>query len=290
MPQAQIIDGRRLAQKILDELALAISQRGDRPPGLATVLVGSNAASAIYVGSKRKAADQIGMKSIRHELPDHSSEEELLALIDHLNQDPNVDGILVQLPLPKQIREKAIIEAIKPSKDVDGFHPVNLGYLLCGIPKLVACTPLGIMHLIESVNYNLEGKLAVVVGASNIVGKPMAHLLLQKNATVVICHRKTKDLATLTRQADVLVVAAGSPKLITGHHVKDQAFVIDVGINRDTNNKICGDVDFAEVLPIASYITPVPGGVGPLTIAMLLKNTWKNYCGSSDEHRKDTSL
>lgn len=290
MSEAQVIDGRILANKILDDISVALNQKGGRPPGLATVLVGSNAGSAIYVASKRKAASKVGMKSIHHELSDQTSERELLALIELLNHDPQVDGILVQLPLPKQISEKAVIEAIAPKKDVDGFHPVNLGYLLSGNPKVVACTPLGIMHLIESVNYKLEGKLAVIVGASNIVGKPLAHLFLQKNATVVICHRKTKDLASLTRQADVLVVAAGSPKLITKNHVKNGAFVIDVGINRDANNKICGDVDFDEVLPLVSYITPVPGGVGPLTIAMLLKNTWQNYVGKVDEHSKDTSL
>lgn len=274
---AQIIDGKRLALKIEDELAQAIKERGGRPCGLATILVGTNAASALYVGSKRKAAARIGMKSISHEMPEETSERELLALIEHLNNDPSVDGILVQLPLPKHIREAKVIEAIRPSKDVDGFHPLNLGYLLSGTPKLVACTPLGVIHLIDSVGYDCEGKLAVVVGASNIVGKPMAHLLLQKNATVVICHRKTEDLASLTRQADILVAAAGSAKLITKAHVKAGAFVIDVGTNRDADNKICGDVDFAQVAPLASYITPVPGGVGPLTIAMLLKNTWKNY-------------
>ncbi|HXW60498.1 MAG TPA: bifunctional methylenetetrahydrofolate dehydrogenase/methenyltetrahydrofolate cyclohydrolase FolD [Myxococcota bacterium] len=274
---AHIIDGKHLAAKIKNEIAEAIKKKKGRPCGLATVLVGKNAASAIYVASKRKAASEIGMKSISHELPAETSESELLSLIAHLNEDRSVDGILVQLPLPQHIRESRIIEAILPSKDVDGFHPLNLGYLLSGHPKMVACTPRGIMYLIDSVGYNCEGKLAVVVGASNIVGKPMALLLLQRNATVIICHRKTKDLAHLTRQADILVVAVGSPKLITKDHVKDQAFVVDVGINRDKDNKICGDVDFKEVARVASYITPVPGGVGPLTIAMLLKNTWQNY-------------
>lgn len=290
MSSAQIIDGKKLSQEILSEIKTELQSIKHRPCGLATILVGDNKASSTYVSNKRKAAFLVGMKSFHHQLPEQTSEQELLSLINNLNLDPNVDGILVQLPLPKHISANKIIEAILPSKDVDGFHPINLGYLLSGQPRMVACTPLGIMRILESVNYDCQGKLAVIVGASNIVGKPMAHLLLQKNATVVICHSKTKDLASITRQADILVVATGCRKLITKDHVKSKAFVIDVGINRDENNKICGDVDFDEVAPVVSFITPVPGGVGPLTIAMLLKNTLKNYQGSFYERFKDATL
>jgi methylenetetrahydrofolate dehydrogenase (NADP+)/methenyltetrahydrofolate cyclohydrolase len=279
---AHIIDGKKLSQKILDEIRESIVTRHrQRPPGLATILVGENPASALYVANKRKAAVTCGMKSFHHELPKTIAEVELIDIIQKLNSDENIDGVLVQLPLPPHIRESKIIEAVDPKKDVDGFHPLNLGYLLCGDPHLVACTPLGIMYLIESVGYKVFGKHAVVVGKSTIVGKPMAQLLLNNEATVTVCHKNTQDLKAITRQADLLVVAAGSKNLIGRDDVKEGAFVVDVGINRDENNGICGDVNFAAVKDVASYITPVPGGVGPMTIAMLLKNTFENFLRNS---------
>lgn len=277
MTQANIIDGRVLAKNILSNLEEKIKKLGNkRAPGLATILVGQDKASHLYVLSKRKQALAIGIKSFHHQLDD-VSEQELLDLIKKLNHDPSVDGILVQLPLPKHINESHIIDALDPKKDVDGFHPLNLGYLLRGDPKIVACTPLGIMHIIESAHFSLSGKQAVIVGASNIVGKPMAHLLLEADATVTICHKKTKDLGLMTRMADLLIVAAGKAHLINKNHIKKGVFIVDVGINRDQNNNICGDVDFADVVDHVSHITPVPGGVGPLTVAMLLKNTLDIY-------------
>lgn len=279
---AHIIDGKALARKFLDEIKTSLCAASKkRPPGLATLLVGDDPASSVYVAKKRKAAFRVGMKSLHQALPKTISEKELLSIINDLNRDDKVDGILVQLPLPAHIQETKIIEAVDPNKDVDGFHPLNLGYLLCGVPRIVACTPLGIMHLIDSVHYKVFGKHAVVVGKSNIVGKPTAQLLLNREATVTVCHINTQNLKTITRQADILVVAAGSRNLIGKADVKAGAFVIDVGINRDENNKICGDVDFAAVKEVASYITPVPGGVGPMTIAMLLKNTLDSYVRNS---------
>lgn len=278
MTKATIINGRILADQVIEDLKGIISNlKSRRPPGLATVLVGHDKASTIYVANKRKRALEIGIKSFHQDLDDNCSEALLLEVIAKLNDDPAVDGILVQLPLPKHLDEQRIITFIDPNKDVDGIHPLNLGYLLCGRPHTVACTPLGVMHLIHSSGISLKGKHAVVVGRSNIVGKPMAHLLLQEDATVSICHSHTQNLADVTKQADVLVAAVGRPKLIKRHHVKPGALVVDVGINRDENNKLCGDVDFNDVVNVASYITPVPGGVGPLTIAMLLKNTVANY-------------
>lgn len=275
---AHIIDGKTVAQKYLAHIKQAISNLGrPRPPGLATVLVGDDAASQVYVANKRKQAQQVGMKSFHYELSANTSENELLTIIHDLNNNDLIDGILVQLPLPKHMSEARVLETVLAHKDVDGFHPLNLGHLMRGEPTIVACTPLGIMHLIDSVGYNLLGKHAVVVGKSTIVGKPMAHLLLQREATVTICHKNTKNLAEMTRQADVLVCAAGQVNLITHEHVKPGALVIDVGINRDEHNRICGDVNFAAVKDVAAYLTPVPGGVGPMTIAMLLQNTFDNY-------------
>jgi methylenetetrahydrofolate dehydrogenase (NADP+) / methenyltetrahydrofolate cyclohydrolase len=275
---AHIIDGKILAQQVLAKLKVSIKTSAfKRPPGLATVLVGDDPASHIYVANKRKKAESIGMLSFHHGLPAHTQELALCSLIDELNHDPAVDGILVQLPLPKSIRESVILETVDAKKDVDGFHPLNLGYLLRGEPTIVACTPLGIMHLLKSIGYDLQGKLAVVVGRSTIVGKPMAHLLLQQDATVIICHAFTKDLASITKQADVVVCAVGKPKLLNRTHIKQGAVVIDVGINRDQDGRLCGDVDFDDVFDVASYITPTPGGVGPMTIAMLLQNTMDNF-------------
>lgn len=278
MAQAQVIDGKSLANAIVLELKNTISHaQKKRPPGLATVLVGDDKASSIYVGNKRKRAEEIGIRSFHHHLPHNSRQQEVLTLIDQLNNHPAVDAILVQLPLPKHIHEQTIIESIDANKDADGIHPENLGYLMLGDPRVVPCTPHGIMHLIKSTDFDLMGKTAVVVGRSNIVGKPMAHLFLQGNATVVMCHSHTKDLKDFTRQADVLVVAVGQANMINRDHIKKGAFVVDVGINRDRQNKLCGDVDFDDVRNVASFITPVPGGVGPLTIAMLLKNTFHNF-------------
>ena len=278
---AQVIQGQKLAQAILDELRLRIDERNlGQKIGLATVLVGFDPASHIYVANKRKAASRVGIRSVHYDLPENTRQEDLLSLIAMLNADPSIHGTLVQLPLPKHIQPDKIIESLDPHKDVDGFHPLNLGYLLAGRPRTIACTPLGVMHLIRSTDYNLFGKHAVVVGRSTIVGKPLAHLFLQADATVTICHRYTTNLAEITKTADVLVVAVGIARLITKEYVKPGAFVVDVGINKDENNRICGDVDFDEVSKIASFITPVPRGVGPLTIAMLLRNTWDNYLRS----------
>lgn len=276
MQNAHVIDGKGLARNLLTNLKNAVAKTA-RPPGLATVLVGDDPASAVYVASKRKTALEVGIKSFHHQLKADTTENELLSLLQKINADNDVDAILVQLPLPKHLNENRVIEFLDPDKDVDGFHPRNLGFLFRGDPKIVACTPLGIMHIIKSVNYDLSGKHAVVVGRSNIVGKPIAHLLLAENATVTICHSRTRALAEITKQADLVVAAVGKPKLINRSHIKPGAFVIDVGINRDENNKLVGDVDFDDVLPVASYITPVPKGVGPLTIAMLLQNTLENY-------------
>ncbi|HXW52954.1 MAG TPA: bifunctional methylenetetrahydrofolate dehydrogenase/methenyltetrahydrofolate cyclohydrolase FolD [Myxococcota bacterium] len=281
MAQARVIDGVALARDLTDQLKSTIAgHQFERAPCLATVLVGDNAASAIYVANKRKKAEEIGITSIHHHLPETSSTDDLLKLIGALNRNPQVDSILIQLPLPKHVYAKSIIQALDPKKDCDGFHPTNLGFLVREEPEIIPCTPLAILHIIQSVSFSIKGKHAVVVGRSNIVGKPAGLLLLQGDATVTICHKETIDLSHFTRQADLLVVAAGHPRLINRSNVKKGAFVIDVGINRDEKNKICGDVDFADVVDVASYITPVPGGVGPLTIAMLLKNTVDSYLRS----------
>jgi len=272
MASAHIIDGKALALTIRKALSTEIARYRLRP-GLATILVGDNPASKIYVAHKRKAAAQVGIKSCHYQLLAHTSEAELLNLIADLNQRADIHGILIQLPLPAHLSESKLISALNPDKDVDGFHPLNLGYLMREEPKLVACTPLGIMQLINSVGYQLSGKHAVIIGRSNIVGKPLMHLLLQADATVTICHVKTNNLASITRMADLIISATGQRHLINDSHIQKGAFVIDVGITRDQTGTIVGDVDFDKVSKLASYITPVPGGVGPLTIAMLLKNT-----------------
>jgi methylenetetrahydrofolate dehydrogenase (NADP+) / methenyltetrahydrofolate cyclohydrolase len=280
---ATLIDGKAVAAELRAALGLRVAAHiaaGKRAPGLAVVLVGDDPASQVYVGSKAKQTREIGMVSIEHRLPVETSQHDLLALIDRLNTDPAIDGILVQLPLPKQIDAEAVIEAIDPAKDVDGFHPINVGRLSSGGKAFVPCTPRGSMHLIRTVRRDLSGLHAVVVGRSNIVGKPMAQLLLAENCTVTIAHSRTRDLAAMCRQADILVAAVGRPKLLGAEHVKPGAIVIDVGINRipsGEKSKLVGDVDFDAVLPIAGAVTPVPGGVGPMTIACLLENTLESY-------------
>lgn len=273
---AQIINGKEIStimrQKMKDSIATIVK----RKPGLAVIIVGDNPASEIYVNNKVKACEFTGIKSYKYELPNTVSKDELISLIDKLNHNINVDGILVQLPLPKHLDEKIILNRIDSSKDVDGFGIKSAGLLSLGCPQFVSCTPLGIMKLLEYSKIDINGKNAVVVGRSNIVGKPMAQLLLMKNATVTVCHSKTKDLKSITSKADILVVAIGKAKFLKQDMVKPGAVVIDVGMNRD-NGQLCGDVDFDNVENIASYITPVPRGVGPMTITMLLYNTIKAY-------------
>lgn len=270
-----IIDGKALAKQKRAEMAQIVQELKAMgvTPGLAVVLVGEDPASEIYVRNKHKACEEVGIYSRVIKLPEDTKEEDLLKLIDELNQDSALDGILVQLPLPKQIDPDKVIERILPNKDVDGFHPVNAGKLLTGQTGFVSCTPLGILELIKSTGIDISGKEAVVIGRSNIVGKPVAHLLLQENATVTICHSKTKNLKEVCQRADILVAAVGKPQLITADYVKEGAVVIDVGINRLSDGKLVGDVAFETVKEKASYITPVPGGVGPMTITMLLSNT-----------------
>lgn len=279
MMECKILDGKKVASEVRERIAVMVKEireSGKVPPGLAVVLVGDNPASKVYVGQKEKACKEVGFESFLYHLPEATTQEELLNLVGQLNEDPNVHGILVQLPLPKHLNETEVIEAIRPEKDVDGFHPMNLGKLVAGLPCTVPCTPKGIMHLLEYYGIEIEGKNAVVVGRSNIVGKPVAHLLLQKNATVTICHSRTRNLEDITKEADILVVAAGKPHFVTQHMVKRGAVVVDVGINR-LESGLVGDVDFDGVRLRASWITPVPGGVGPMTIAMLLENTLEMY-------------
>ncbi|MEK4521778.1 bifunctional methylenetetrahydrofolate dehydrogenase/methenyltetrahydrofolate cyclohydrolase FolD [Psychrobacillus sp. FSL W7-1457] len=270
-----LINGKEIAGKVTEKVKERVENLKSKgiTPGLAVVLVGSDPASQTYVNSKTRTCERLGMYSVMIELEENISEEELLSHVNKLNDDDKIHGILVQLPLPKQINEDRVIAAISPLKDVDGFHPVNVGKMLIGQPTFLSCTPFGVMKLLEYSDIALEGKHAVVIGRSNIVGKPMGQLLLQKNATVTYCHSKTKDLHSFTKQADILVVATGQPKMINASHLKEGAVVIDVGIHRDEDNKLCGDVDFASAKEIASKITPVPGGVGPMTIAMLMENT-----------------
>jgi methylenetetrahydrofolate dehydrogenase (NADP+)/methenyltetrahydrofolate cyclohydrolase len=280
----QILDGKSLAQKIQQALKSQIQtlepQIG-RSPGLAVLMVGDNPASAVYVRNKEKACEKIGMRSFGKHFLALTSQEELTAVIQKLNEDPNVDGILVQLPLPKHLDSVALLHTIAPEKDVDGLHPVNLGHLIRGETGLRSCTPAGVMALLAEYNIDVVGKNAIVVGRSILVGKPLALMLLEKNATVTIAHSHTQNLAELTRQADIVVGAVGQPEMITAEMVKPGAIVIDVGINRvvDSEGKarLVGDVDFAGVAPISSYITPVPGGIGPMTIAILLQNTVLSY-------------
>ena len=272
----QIIDGKALSQVVKDEVkaeVLALEAKYGRKPCLAVIIVGENPASQVYVRNKVKAAAYTGMESRLVELPADISEEALLQQIAILNDDPLTDGILVQLPLPGHIDEEKVIDAIAREKDVDGFHPLNVAGLWLGKDCIVPCTPAGIMRMLDSIGVELKGKNAVVVGRSNIVGKPVAKLLLDRNATVTIAHSRTGDLGEVCRSADVLVVAVGKAGLVTGDMIKPGAIVIDVGMNRNAEGKLCGDVDYASAEPVSSWITPVPGGVGPMTIAMLMKNT-----------------
>lgn len=271
---AQLINGKEISQQIKDELKDRVSKLREegRVICLAVIQVGNDTASTVYVGNKKKACAYIGIESRAYELPEETTEEELLKIIDDLNKDDTVHGILVQLPVPKHIDEEKIINAISPKKDVDGFHPASVGALSIGQKGFISCTPAGVIQLLKRSNISIEGKNCVVIGRSNIVGKPMALLLLRENGTVTICHSKTKNLKEVCKQADILVVAIGRPRMIDASYVKEGATVIDVGIHRDENNKLCGDVDFASVEPIAGAITPVPGGVGPMTIAMLMNN------------------
>jgi len=273
---AKIINGKEIAAQVRAELRSeiqALKEKTGVTPGLTVVLVGENPASLVYVRNKIKACEEVGINSVQHKLPDTTTHAELLSLIRKLNASKEVHGILVQLPLPKQINEEEILEEISPSKDVDGFHPYNVGRLMIGNPVLQPCTPYGVMRLLDSTGVDLSGKDAVVVGRSNIVGKPMAMMLLKRNATVTVCHSKTKDLVERVRKADILVAAIGRAEFIKGEWVKEGAVVIDVGMNRTMEGKLVGDVDFEGASERASFITPVPGGVGPMTIAMLLKNT-----------------
>ena len=273
---ARILDGKVLAQKVRDEVRADVARFASefgRPPGLDVVLVGDDPASVVYTRNKEKASHEVGIRGRLHRLAADTSEADLLERVFSLCADDSVDGILVQLPLPKHIREERIIEAIVPAKDVDGFHPMNAGLLSTGKPALVPCTPTGCMRLIAESGVTLAGARAVVVGRSNIVGKPMAMLLLAANATVTIAHSRTRDLPAVCREADVLVVAVGRARMVGVNWVKPGAVVIDVGMNRDTDSKLCGDVDTAAAAQHASFITPVPGGVGPMTIACLLQNT-----------------
>lgn len=277
---AQIIDGKAVAKNLraqLKEQVDAQIAKGDRAPGLAVILVGADPASEVYVRNKRRACEDVGIKSFSYDLPATTTQEELEKLIDECNANNEIDGILVQFPLPEGLDERRIIEKIASDKDVDGFHPYNVGRLTQRIPLLRACTPKGVMTLLKSINADLLGINAVVVGASNLVGRPMALELLLEGATVTVTHRFTKNLESFVRNADLLIVACGKPNLVPGEWVKDGAIVIDVGINRLEDGSLCGDVGFAEAEKHASYITPVPGGVGPMTVATLMENTVQAY-------------
>lgn len=271
---AQLIDGKLISMQIKDELREEVAQLKEKGvvPCLAVIQVGKDPASSVYVNNKKKACAYIGIESLSYELEETISQEALLELIADLNQNERVNGILVQLPLPKHIDENAVIEAIAPAKDVDGFHPETVGNMCIGTRGFLPCTPAGVIQLLKRSNIDIEGKECVIVGRSNIVGKPMAMLLLRENGTVTIAHSRTKDLKEVTKRAEILVVAIGKPKFITKEYVKEGAVVIDVGIHRNENNKLCGDVDFDDVVDKVSAITPVPGGVGPMTIAMLMNN------------------
>ena len=274
---AQIIDGKKVSARIKEELKNQVAnlKAEGKSVGLAVMIVGNNSASRVYVDNKKKACAEIGIYSEEYALPEETTQEEILEIIDMLNKKDDIDGILVQLPLPKHIDEKAVINAIDPKKDVDAFHPVNVGKIMIGDFDFVPCTPAGVMELIKESGIDVTGKECVVIGRSNIVGKPQAMLLLHSNATVTICHSKTVDLKEVTKRADGLVAAVGIAKFVKADMVKTGAVVIDVGMDRDENGKLCGDVDFDDVVNVASAITPVPGGVGPMTIAMLMKNTVK---------------
>lgn len=271
---AQIIDGKAISARIKDELKEEVARKKaeGKQITLAVIQVGNDPASTVYVGNKKKACAYIGIDSVSYELPEETSQDELLALIDKLNEDPKITGILVQLPVPDHIDEDTIIRKISPEKDVDGFHPMSVGALCIGEKGFVSCTPAGVIKLLEYSGIEIAGKECVVIGRSNIVGKPMALLLLRENGTVTVCHSKTKDLKEVCKRADILVVAIGRPKMINEEYIKDGAVVIDVGIHRMDNGRLCGDVDFDRVVDKCSAITPVPGGVGPMTIAMLMYN------------------
>jgi methylenetetrahydrofolate dehydrogenase (NADP+)/methenyltetrahydrofolate cyclohydrolase len=276
---AQLIDGKAIAAEVRAELTALVAARpaGQRPPGLAVVQVGEDPASTVYVRNKKQASEGCGMRSFGYDLPETTTQEDLLALIARLNADDAVDGILIQLPLPDHLDKDALLLAVDPAKDVDGLHPLNLGLLLMGRAVFPSCTPAGVMELLARSGLPIAGRHAVVVGRSNIVGKPMAALLLAADATVTVCHSRTPDLAAITRQADILVAAVGRAGLVTAEMIKPGAVVIDVGTNRGPDGKLLGDVQFSGVAEVAGWITPVPGGVGPMTIAMLLKNTWRSY-------------
>lgn len=275
---AKIIDGKSIALKKREEIAVEVknSSKNGFIPGLAVILVGENPASKTYVASKQRACKELGMHSVLIKYPETLTETELLAKIDELNQDPSIHGILVQLPLPKQIVESHIIEAISVEKDVDGFHPINVGRMMTGQDSFLPCTPYGVMVMLKESGIDIAGKHVVIVGRSNIVGKPLGQLFLNEDATVTYCHSKTINMSSYTRDADILVSAVGKPNFITSDLVKEGAVVIDVGINRNSEGKLCGDVDFENVKEKASFITPVPGGVGPMTITMLMFNTLKS--------------
>ena len=272
---AKLISGKIVSAQVKARVAdeTAELKRQGITPGLAVVIVGDDPASRVYVNNKKKACAEVGFYSEEHALPAQTTMEELLALVRKLNADDRINGILVQLPLPKHLDEKAVIEAIDPTKDVDAFHPANVGRIMIGDYHFLPCTPAGIMEMLKSENIEISGKECVVIGRSNIVGKPMGMLLLHRNGTVTICHSRTKNLAEICRRADILVAAVGKAGFVTADMVKPGAVVIDVGMNRNAEGKLCGDVDFVAVEPVASYITPVPGGVGPMTIAMLMQNT-----------------
>jgi methylenetetrahydrofolate dehydrogenase (NADP+)/methenyltetrahydrofolate cyclohydrolase len=271
---AKIIDGKAISLELKNELKEKVEKlkAEGKTCALAVIQVGSDPASSVYVGNKKKACAYIGIESLSYELPEETTEEELLALIERLNEDQSVHGILCQLPLPKHMNEQKITQAISPTKDVDGFHSQNVGALVLGNPGFVSCTPAGIIELLHRSNVEISGKHCVVIGRSNIVGKPMALLMLRENATVTIGHSRTQNLKEICKSADILIVAIGKPQYITADYVKEGAVVIDVGIHRNENNKLCGDVNFDEVKEVASAITPVPGGVGPMTITMLMNN------------------
>lgn len=275
---ALLIDGKKISAEIKDELKEIVAKKKaeGKEITLAVIQVGNDKASSVYVGNKKKACEYIGVNSLAYELPEETTEEELLSIVKELNERSDVHGILVQLPLPKHICEDKVLLAINPDKDVDGFHPVSVGRLWIGEEGYESCTPAGVIQLLKRSGIEIAGKECVVIGRSNIVGKPMAAMLLRENGTVTVCHSRTKNLAEVTKRADILVVAIGKPKFITAEYVKEGAVVIDVGIHRNEDNKLCGDVDFDSVEPLASAITPVPGGVGPMTIAMLMCNVVKS--------------
>lgn len=275
----QIIDGKRISQEIKDELKEQVAKLKEQGTNvsLAVIQVGNDPASCVYVRNKKLACEYIDIQSLSYELPEETTEEELIGLIQKLNEDPSVNGILVQLPVPAHINADRIIQTISPDKDVDGFHPQNVGKLVIGERGFVSCTPAGIIQLLKRSGIEIAGKHCVVIGRSNIVGKPMALLMLRENATVTVAHSKTHNLKEICQNADILIVAIGKPQFITADYVKDGAVVIDVGIHRDENNKLCGDVKYDEVVPKASAITPVPGGVGPMTIAMLMHNCLESF-------------